>query len=68
MFKLVGAETVYVGKSKTMCTIKIEPVGGFTYQYSLEVSWGWVRQDHRSFPLKVAGKSFKKFIESQNKG
>ena len=37
MFKLVGNETFQVGKSKTLCVIKIEPVGGFTYQYSLEV-------------------------------
>ena len=37
MFKLVGGETFNVGKSKTQCTIKIEPVGGFTYQYTLEV-------------------------------
>ena len=38
MFKLVGNESFQVGKSKTVCVIKIEPVGGFTYQYTLEVS------------------------------
>ena len=38
MFKLVGTESFNVGKSKTLCVIKIEPVGGFTYQYSLEVT------------------------------
>ena len=36
MFKLVGTETFKVGKNQTQCTIVIEPVGGFTYQYSLE--------------------------------
>ena len=38
LFKLVGTETFHVGKSRTLCTIKIEPVGGFTYQYTLEVT------------------------------
>ena len=37
MFKLVGTETFTMGKSRTPCTIIIEPIGGFTYQYSLEV-------------------------------
>ena len=37
MFKLVGTESFNVGKNKTLCVIKIEPVGGFTYQYTLEV-------------------------------
>ena len=37
MFKLVGTESFNVGKSGTLCVIKIEPVGGFTYQYTLEV-------------------------------
>ena len=37
MFKLVGNESFHVGKTKTLCVIKIEPVGGFTYQYTLEV-------------------------------
>ena len=49
MFKLVGNETFKVGKAN--CTIKIEPIGGFSYQYSLEVN----------------GKPFKKFIEQQSK-
>ena len=34
---LVGTETFKVGKTQTSCVIKIEPVGGFTYQYTLEV-------------------------------
>jgi len=51
MFKLVGTETFTVGKNKAACSIKIEPVGGFSYEYSLE----------------VAGKPYKKFIENQNK-
>ena len=38
MFKLVGTETFSVGKNKAACSIKIEPVGGFSYEYSLEVS------------------------------
>ena len=38
MFKLVGTETFTVGKNKAACSIKIEPVGGFSYEYSLEVS------------------------------
>ena len=37
MFKLVGTETFSVGKNKAACSIKIEPVGGFSYEYSLEV-------------------------------
>jgi len=51
MFKLVGTETFLVGKNRAPCSIKIEPVGGFSYEYSLE----------------VAGKPYKKFIENQNK-
>ena len=39
MFKLVGTESFKVGKNQTPCTILIEPVGGFTYQYSLEVKF-----------------------------
>ena len=39
MFKLVGTESFKVGKNKTPCTILIEPVEGFTYQYSLEVGF-----------------------------
>ncbi|XP_023338740.1 fas apoptotic inhibitory molecule 1 [Eurytemora carolleeae] len=51
MFKLVGTETFTLGKSNSPCSIKIEPVGGFNYQYSLE----------------VAGKPYKKFLENQTK-
>jgi hypothetical protein len=43
MFKLVGTETFSVGKSKAACSIKIEPVGGFSYEYSLEVSTRRIR-------------------------
>ena len=39
MFKLVGTECFSIGKSKAQCTIKIEPVGGFAYEYSLEVTF-----------------------------
>jgi hypothetical protein len=49
MFKLVGYEAFNVGKAK--CLIKIEPVGGFSYGYSLEVN----------------GKNYKKFTEAQSK-
>ncbi|XP_076046176.1 fas apoptotic inhibitory molecule 1 [Oratosquilla oratoria] len=49
MFKLVGSETFNIGNAK--CTIKIEPIGGFAYEYSLEVN----------------GKNYKKFVENQNK-
>ncbi len=51
MFKLVGSETFSLGKSRSSCRLRIEPVGGFSYQYSLE----------------VAGKPFKKFAERQSK-
>lgn len=49
MFKLVGSEVFTIGNTK--CVIKIEPVGGFSYEYSLEVN----------------GKSHKKFTENQSK-
>lgn len=49
MFRLVGAEYFSIGKAK--CSIKIEPVGGFSYEYSLEIN----------------GKNYKKFVENQNK-
>ncbi len=38
MFKLVGNESFNVGKANAACVIKIEPFGGFSYQYSLEVN------------------------------
>ncbi|XP_042891106.1 fas apoptotic inhibitory molecule 1-like isoform X2 [Penaeus japonicus] len=49
MFKLVGSEVFQIGDTK--CVIKIEPIGGFSYEYSLEVN----------------GKSYKKFTENQSK-
>jgi len=49
MFRLVGAECFNIGKAK--CTIKIEPIGGFAYEYCLEIN----------------GKSYKKFTDNQNK-
>ncbi|CAL4058708.1 unnamed protein product [Meganyctiphanes norvegica] len=49
MFKLVGNEEFEIGDTK--CVIKIEPIGGFSYEYSLEVN----------------GKSYKKFAENQSK-
>jgi hypothetical protein len=51
MFKLVGKETFTLGKSDANCVIKIDPVGGFSYQYSLEVN----------------GKPYKTFVEQQSK-
>ena len=51
MFKLVGNETFTIGKSEANCIVKIEPYGGFSYQYSLEVN----------------GKSYKTFTEQQAK-
>ena len=49
MFKLVGKENFAVGKAK--CTISIEAISGFAYEYSLDVN----------------GKSLKKFSDNQNK-
>ncbi|KAL7634290.1 UNVERIFIED_CONTAM: hypothetical protein RMT77_015620 [Armadillidium vulgare] len=49
MFRLVGLESFDIGDAK--CVIKIEPVGGFSYEYSLEIN----------------GKSYKKFRENQSK-
>ncbi|KAM9836189.1 fas apoptotic inhibitory molecule 1-like [Aulostomus maculatus] len=37
MFKLVGRETFTVGGTNTRATINIEAVGGFAYEYSLDV-------------------------------
>ena len=41
MFKLVGNESFHIGKSKAQCSIKIEPIGGFAYEYSLEVIFAY---------------------------
>lgn len=38
MFKLVGTESFQVGKSNANCVIRIEPIGGFSYQYTLDVN------------------------------
>ena len=51
MFKLVGNEVFTLGKNDINCLIKIEPYGGFSYQYSLEVK----------------GKTYKTFTEQQAK-
>jgi len=51
MFKLVGKETFPIGKTGANCVVKIEPVGGFAYQYSMEVN----------------GKPYKTFAEQQSK-
>lgn len=37
MFKLVGRETFAVGSANTKATIVIEAVGGFAYEYTLQV-------------------------------
>jgi hypothetical protein len=49
MFKLVGDEPFNVGSAH--CVIKVEPVGGFSYSYSLEVN----------------GESYQRFSEIQKK-
>jgi hypothetical protein len=49
MFKLVGDEIFNVGSAR--CVIKVEPVGGFSYSYSLEVN----------------GESYQRFSEIQSK-
>uniref|UniRef100_A0A1I7TX97 Fas apoptotic inhibitory molecule 1 n=1 Tax=Caenorhabditis tropicalis TaxID=1561998 RepID=A0A1I7TX97_9PELO len=49
MFKLVGKEAFKVGDMK--CTISVEALGTFAYEYCLEVN----------------GKTFNKFKEEQNK-
>ncbi|XP_026287382.1 fas apoptotic inhibitory molecule 1 [Frankliniella occidentalis] len=51
MFKLVGPEVFLLGKSNARCVIKVEPVGGFSYSYELEVN----------------GKSYHKFNENQSR-
>ncbi|XP_037618454.1 fas apoptotic inhibitory molecule 1-like [Sebastes umbrosus] len=51
LFKLVGKETFSVGSSNTRATIIIEAVGGFAYQYTLEVD----------------GKSLQTFIDNRAK-
>ena len=49
MFKLVGVESFMIGKAK--CSISIDALNGFMYQYSLEVN----------------GKELQKFSENQSK-
>ncbi|XP_067004137.1 fas apoptotic inhibitory molecule 1 [Anabrus simplex] len=49
MFKLVGDEVFNVGQAR--CTIRVEPVGGFSYAYELDVN----------------GKSYESFTEFMNK-
>jgi hypothetical protein len=49
MFKLVGDEVFSVGNAH--CLVKVEPVGAFSYSYSLEVN----------------GKSYQRFSEIQSK-
>ena len=52
MFKLVGTESFELGKNKQhKCCVRIDPIGGFAYQYSLEIN----------------GKPYKKFLEQQTK-
>jgi hypothetical protein len=51
MFKLVGKEHFQIGHSKAKCTITIDAVSGFAYEYTLEVN----------------GKSLNKFRENQSK-
>ncbi|XP_039299013.1 fas apoptotic inhibitory molecule 1 isoform X1 [Nilaparvata lugens] len=49
MFKLVGDEVFYIGRTK--CIVRVEPSGGFSYEYSLIVD----------------GKSLEKFTEQLSK-
>ncbi|XP_067356015.1 fas apoptotic inhibitory molecule b isoform X1 [Channa argus] len=51
MFKLVGKETFTVGGANTKATINIEAVGGFAYEYTLEID----------------GKNLQKFIDNRAK-
>ncbi|KAM4560417.1 fas apoptotic inhibitory molecule 1-like [Odontesthes bonariensis] len=51
MFKLVGKETFTVGEASTKATINIEAIGGFSYQYSLDID----------------GKNLQKFIDDRAK-
>lgn len=51
MFKLVGDEYFNVGKQSTKCVLKVEPLPGFTFGYTLLVS----------------GQPLKKFTEVQGK-
>ncbi|XP_030009592.1 fas apoptotic inhibitory molecule 1-like [Sphaeramia orbicularis] len=51
MFKLVGRETFMVGRCQTKASINIEAVGGFAYEYSLNVD----------------GKSLQKFVDDRAK-
>ena len=51
LFKLVGKETFSVGVLETKATINIEAMGGFAYQYSLDIS----------------GKNFQTFMDNRSK-
>jgi len=52
MFKLVGSEKFNIGKDKQhRCVISIDPLGGFSYQYSLQID----------------GKPYKTFLDNQTK-
>lgn len=51
MFKLVGRETFMVGRCQTKASINIEAVGGFAYEYSLNVD----------------GKTLQKFVDDRAK-
>lgn len=51
MFKLVGKETFTVGSANTRATINIEAVGGFAYEYSLDVE----------------GRSLQRFVDNRAK-
>lgn len=49
MFRLVGEEVFYLRDTK--CVVRVDPSGGFAYEYS----------------LLVDGKSLQKFIEAKSK-
>ncbi|KAF3688362.1 Fas apoptotic inhibitory molecule 1 [Channa argus] len=70
MFKLVGKETFTVGGANTKATINIEAVGGFAYEYTLEIDGKNLQKfiDNRAkttktWLLKVDGEDFRVVLE-----
>jgi len=53
MFKLVGSEVFTIGRGsgQARCIVKVEPVGGFSFAYELEVN----------------GKNHEKFTEARSR-
>lgn len=68
MFKLVGKEHFTVGKAK--CTISIDAVSGFAYEYLLEVNGKPLKKFkenqakiQKAWCLKIAGNNFRVCLE-----